>query len=199
MIYLYDNAIVEDLIHSFNPTNVCNPVVRVIDPEGAISVAAQIQNDEITYPIVVLSRSDDVPIDASLWNFTRAHKGVPVCFDNETNLFYNERAVPIDLNYSIVVITTNIADRDELVRELLFKYSDMYYLTITIPYESKRKLRFGCIAAIDEIQYSSKTIDYIQSGKLYQTIIPLHCQGCVLVSNSTHKLRTSDKLGVDID
>ena len=45
MVYLYDNCIVDDLIRSFNPNSVDNPVVKVIGPEAAIGLAAQIKND----------------------------------------------------------------------------------------------------------------------------------------------------------
>ena len=42
MIYLYDNAICDDLRKSFNPNNVPNPVVNVVSSEQVISIAAQI-------------------------------------------------------------------------------------------------------------------------------------------------------------
>ena len=85
MIYLYDKAIVADLKHSFNPDNVANPVVKVIDPENIVEVAAQIQNDEIELPIVALTRNPDTPIDRSRANFTRMHNGVAAVINPDTN------------------------------------------------------------------------------------------------------------------
>lgn len=183
MIYLYDRALCQDLNRSFNPNNVPNPAVKVIDPEGAITLAAQMNNDEVTYPIAVFTRSDDIVIDRDRYNFTRAKKGVPVGFDNKNNMIAMEKVIPIKLDYNLTLLTTNTADMDELVKELLFKYTEMYYLTITLPYEVKRKVRFGIKIKQDaDIHYESGTYDYISAGTLYQAIIPMECEGCVLVS-----------------
>ena len=63
MLYVYDNAIVDDLNRSFNPIEAGNPVVSVVDPESVISLAAQIQDDKITFPLVAVNRNPDTPID----------------------------------------------------------------------------------------------------------------------------------------
>ena len=52
MLYCYDNAIVDDLIQSFNPNSVQNSVVKVISPDKILGLAAQIQGDKISFPIV---------------------------------------------------------------------------------------------------------------------------------------------------
>lgn len=191
ILYLYDRAIVKDLKESFNPENVENPVVKVIDPEGVIGLAAQIQNDEIKFPIVALQREDNTSIDESRWNFTRAHKGVVSCFDDKTNELYYEKAVPIKLRYQLSILTTNTADMDEILREILMKYISMYFLKIKLPYECERYVRFGIIVDYDNIERDSGSFDYIEGGKLYQTTLPLICEGCVLVTYTPVKLKRS--------
>lgn len=192
ILYLYDNAIVDDLKKSFNPQNVPNPVVKVIPPEQVIGVAAQIQNDGISFPIVALTRDENTPIDKDRMNFTRAHKGVFSVLDKKTNQLYYEKALPIRLSYKLTILTTNTADMDELIKELLFKYTAMYYLTIQLPYECDRKIRFGITIVSDEdIERSSGNLEYIETGKLYQSIIPLTCEGCVLVSYTSAHLKRS--------
>ena len=190
MLWVYDTAIVEDLKKSFNPRNVPNPAVTIVDPENAIGLAAQVQEDKIQFPVVALTRVSNIQIDSSLQNFTKLKKGVSTTFDNETNYFYNEKSMPVKLSYELSVFTTNTADMDEIVRELLFKYSSMYFLTITIPYESKRKIRFGVVADIsDGIQIQSAASAYISEGKLYASSITLNCEGCVLIHYTPVKLR----------
>lgn len=190
MLWVYDNAIVEDLRKSFNPKNVPNPAVTVVDPEASISLAAQIQGDKIQFPVVALTRSQTIPIDTSLRNFTKTKMGVPTTFDSDKNLFYDERSMPVNLSYELSVFTTNTADMDEIIRELLFKYSAMYYLTITVPYESKRKLRFGVVADIGEgIQTQSAASSYVNEGRLYASSITLNCEGCVLLHYTSRRLR----------
>ena len=190
MLYLYDNAICEDLEQSFNPNAVGTTGVKVIDPESAINLLAQMKDDDIDYPAVVLTRNTDLNIDSNQTNFTRIHRGVATVLDPKTNNLYYERVVPVNLQYKLTVLATNTADQDELVRELLFKYEQMYFLTIQLPYECERKVRFGL--AIDHdtaIQYDSTPSTYLQTGKVYQAIITLRCEGTVLVSYTPAHLR----------
>lgn len=191
MIYLYDNAICDDLRKSFNPNNVPNPVVNVVSSEQVISIAAQIQDDKLKFPIVALVRKpNSVQIDQARMNFTRAHFGVCTVMNNETNELYYEKAIPVTLEYSLTVLTTSIADQDEIIRELLFKYINQYFLKIKLPYESDRKVRFGIrITGETDIDYSSGSAEYLQAGSLYQAIIPLKCDGCVLVTYTPVKLK----------
>lgn len=200
MIYLYDDAICEDLRTSFNPDQLAEPVVKVIAPEAVIGLAAQIQDDRIKFPVVAVTRGQDYPIDWELSNFTRMHRGVVSVIDEKTNQLYYERAVPIDLKYSITVLTTNTADLDEIVRELIFKYTDMFFLTIKLPYEANRKVRFGVeLDRSANIERSSGKVEHIQSGQLYQAIIPLVCRGCVLVHHTPAKLkRLAYEVSIDL-
>ena len=184
MVWIYDNAICDDLNRSLGSGD-----VRVIDPEGAVDIIAQIKDDNIKFPVVVLTRDTDYEIDTSRINFTLAHRGIPACIDLETNKIYNERVLPINLKYNLTVLATNTADMDELMKELIFKYIHMFFLTIKLPYEGERKLRFGI--SIDPgttISQSSGSVEYLKTGKLYQSIIPLTCQGCVLISYVPHQL-----------
>lgn len=190
MVYLYDNCIVDDLIRSFNPNSVDNPVVKVIGPEAAIGLAAQIKNDEISLPVVLVDRDPGVSIDTNRTNFTRSHLGVQSILDAETNELYYERAIPIQLEYKLTILTSNTADMDEIVKELLFKYTSMYFLQFTLPYECKRHVRFGVVVDPNsDIERKSGVSEYLESGQLYQTVIPLKCEGCVLVSYTAAKLQ----------
>ena len=188
MLYLYDNALVEDLKKSFNPTGGASDVVKVLDPDLAIDAAAQIQNDEFTFPAVVLTRNP-YSIDNSRINFTRFNRGVSAVIDPETNMVYNEKALPITLSYNLTVLATNTVDMDEITRELLFKYYSQYFLSIDLPYEADRKMRFGVrIDQDNDIEASSRLLEYLQNGKAYQNIIHLTCEGCVLLSYTPRQL-----------
>lgn len=196
MLYKYDNAIVDDLKRSFNPENLPNPVVSVVSPDQIIGLAAQLQNDSIKLPIIALTRNQE-QIDSSRTNFTAMHKGVATVIDNETNELYHEKVIPITLSYNLTIITSNTADMDEMIRELMFKYINMYFLTIKLPYESNRKIRFGVSLSKDsEIDRTSGVSEYRSEGKLYQSILTLNCEGAVLVSYTPVKLK---RLEYEID
>lgn len=192
MLYLYDRAIIEDLQASFDTANLDNPV-KVIDSEAVIDVIAQMKEDRITFPIIAVLRDDDVNIDESRSNFTWMHKGVSCVFDNETNTYYNEKSIPVTFTYTIDILTTNTADMDELLRELMFKYTSMYFLHIRLPYESDRVVRFGVrLDTGSTIQRGSSTKDYIKSGTLYRAVLKLIPEGCVMVNYTPVQLKRQE-------
>ena len=191
MVHLYDKSLCDDLEATLNMPDDANPVVRVIDPEHIIGLAAQIQNDEISLPIIALERKNYF-VDTDRTNFTMQHMGTHAIIDNKTNMIYNEKVMPLNLSYTLTALTSNQVDMDEIVKEIIFKYTNMYYLTIKVPYEVSeldRKLRFGVrIERPDAIDRKSGASDYIESGQLYQTSIPLICDGAVLLSYTPHHL-----------
>lgn len=197
MLWAYDNAIVEDIRESFNQDTTVGPVVCVVPPENIVSIAAQLQDDKIHFPMIAVSRSDNVPVNSDLLNFTRLHEGVPTVFDKESNIIYHEKAMPVKLEYTLVCMATNTADIDELIRELIFKYTSQYFLTLQVPYESKRKIRFGVrIDPTEEIERLTSSSDYIQDGKLHSAGIKLYIDGAVMLTYTPVKLR---RLVTEID
>lgn len=175
---------------SFNPDNVPDPVVKVIGPEGVITLAAQIQDDAIKLPVVSVYRDPDTPIDSERWNFARAHRGVASVIDTDTNEVYYERALPIVLTYKLTLLTNSSVDMDELVREILFKYTTQYFLQFRAPYESDRFISFGVrIDPDQEITRESGTFEYLSAGQLHQTIVPLKIDGAVLLTYTPVKLK----------
>lgn len=183
MLWIYDDAIVQDLINCINPDGGMSSTVKVLGEEGVMGILAQMQEDKIKFPAIFLERLAETPLDPKRYNYTRLHKGVPAVLDTETNNLYLEKAAPIELKYNLHVMTTNTVDMDELVKELLFRYSLMYYVTAKVPYESDRKIRFGIAINPDTtISKKSGASDYVESGKLYESIIELDCQGAVMLS-----------------
>lgn len=198
MIRLYDNAIAKDLENSFDLDAIGSPCVKVLDADSGLKAVAQEMDDKLQFPLVLLTRYPDISIDTDRMNFTRLHRGVAACLDPDTNNLYYEKAIPIEVSYDLTVLATNVADREELLRELLFKYTDMYFITMELPYECKRRIRFGVtIDFSKEITNKSGVAEYLGEGTLYESIIPLKCEGCVLVSYTPAKIRRN-QYGMDI-
>lgn len=192
MLWLYDESIADDLRKPFN-TSVIHPYVKVIDPDVNLSIAAQIQNDNISFPIICVVRDDNYQVDTDLTNFTAMHKGVATVIDNKTNNIYYEKSMPIKLGYSLNIIGTNTVDVDELVKEILFKYSDMYFLTIRLPYEGARKLRFGIeFDRQGSIERRSGVAEMINEGTLYETVLPFQTRGVRMITYTPKHLKTFD-------
>lgn len=182
MLWAYDEAIVKDLASCIDPQGKANNTIKMMGEEGMMGIFAQLQEDRITFPAIYLQRSSETPLDSNRYNFTRTHVGVPCVFDTEKNNVYVEKSVPIQLSYTLHALTTNTADMDEIIRELLFRYTAMYYITMEVPYESKRKIRFGMSINPDSsIRRNSGTSEYVQTGKLYESTLELECQGAVML------------------
>lgn len=182
MLWAYDEAIVKDLADCIDPDGGANNTVKMMGETGMMGVMAQLQEDKITFPAIFLQRHSETPLDTTRFNFTRMHKGVPTTYDPEKNNIYLEKAVPIELGYDLHVLTTNTVDMDEMIRELLFRYSSMYYLSFQVPYESKREIRFGmAIRPNTSISRKSGSSDYIEGGRLYESIAEIVCEGAVLL------------------
>ena len=76
-----------------------------------------------------------------------------------------------------------MADTDELARELFYKYISMYFLTIQLPYESDRKIRFGVQVDMDYgIKKESSGGEYLSTGALYQSTLHFKTEGCVMIT-----------------
>lgn len=188
MLYLYDRAICEDLQKSFTD-DMGTSAVKVVAPEQTSEVIAQLKEDVITLPMVSLVREPDIPIDRARINLARAHSGIAAVFDKETNTYYNEKIIPISLSYTMTIFADNQADVDELVRELQFKYLDMFFLTIKLPYESDRKMRFGVVIDMDYgIKQENYSSTYLKSGLMYQAKLKLNCQGCNEITYTPRQL-----------
>lgn len=190
MLWAYDEAIVKDLSSCIDPQGKANNTVKMMGDEGMMGIFAQLQEDKITFPAIYLQRHQETPLDSSRYNYTRMHGGVPCMFDPDTNNLYIEKAVPIQLAYDLHALTTNTADMDEIIREILFRYSAMYYITMEVPYESKRKIRFGMsINPDNSIRRNSGASEYIDGGRLYESIMEIQCQGAVLLNYTTRHLQ----------
>lgn len=193
MLRLYDEAIAEDLKNSFNPDMAGSPVVKVMDAQGIVNLAAQVQEDRPTFPLICVVRNENYDIDTDRTNFTMMKRGVAKVMDPETNNLYYERAIPITLSYTLTILMTNQIDMDELVRELIFKYTSMYFLSIDLPYESNRRMRFGVtIDTSIAIERESGAFNWLNEGRLYQTMIPLKVEGAVLLHYTPAKLTRTE-------
>lgn len=187
MLWIYDNVIVKDLQEDLGSS------VSVLDPEQALQTSALLQEDKIHFPILTLTRADNFQIDSQRTNFTLMHQGVAASFDPKTNTIYNEKVIPITLQYQMTVLSAVQSDLDELIRELIFKYINQYFITVELPYEAKREIRIGLsIHPEDQIQWRSTPSNYIENGQLLSGVLTLYVDGAVIVSYAgMHLVRTS--------
>lgn len=193
MLYLYDEALANDLAKCIDPSGGMNPNVKVIGADGIVPIMAQLQEDKIQFPLICIFRND-APIDTRRTNFTAMKFGVATVVDPDTHMIYNEKVIPVNLSYDLTILATNTVDMDEIVKELIFHYNQVYFVTIkNLPYESNRSLRFGVRVNEESIKRTSGAVENMQAGTLYQTQMTLECDGAVLLSYTPrHLMRMGD-------
>lgn len=183
MLWIYDDAIAKDLSSAIDEEGGANSCVKVIEPDEILGLVAQMQEDRIAFPLLCLTRDPDYSIDTNRTNFTAMKKGVPIGYDSDHNTLYLEKVIPVNLSYTLNILTTNTADADEMLKEILFRYTSMYFVTVDVPYEiDQRSIRIGIEIEPGSIKKTSASLEYIKSGALYQTSLQLQCQGAVLLS-----------------
>jgi len=198
MLYIYDNAIASDLASSIDPDASVNDIVKIIGKEGILPLIAQMKEDMIKFPVLCLIRDPETAIDTTRVNFTAMHKGVPLGIETESQNIYLEKTIPINLSYTLSILATNTVDSDELLRELMFKYTSQYFLNVKLPYEVDRNIRIGVIIDPGSITRNSGSLEYIQSGSLYETQMKLNCQGACMVTYTPKHVVREDVSGIEI-
>lgn len=193
MLYLYDEAIHNNLNFILSDASGASSV-GIFSGDSVESVAAMISNDEISFPIICIVRDPGSgSLDSSRTNFSWMHRGVATVIDRETNELYYERRIPVKLSYTLCVYAANQADIDEIIRELIFHYINMYFLYIKLPYEDSKDIAFGVRIPNDmELDSKSGSSQYYESGIVYETDIKLEIDGAFLVNYTPVKLKRID-------
>jgi hypothetical protein len=152
MLYVYDNAIANDLVGIFTAKN---QAVNVVKPSEMYGMVAKIRENAIEFPIV--SGSRDYEISAN---------------DSNSSI---EGVTPIDMTYSFTVLTKNTEDTDPLIRMIFAKYAEPRSLSVTLPTVDNKVIQFKIMVDFE------KDINRMSNGEIFQSIIFLKCEGCVCV------------------
>lgn len=160
MIYLYDEAITNKFKSLFQDSR-----ITVQLAENAIRYVAQLKDDNITFPLVNLNRTDwSLRDDDISWAQSRTGVANRINPDNTISVM---RAIPIRLEYQVDVYTVDRFTNDEIYRELIFYFLKHPTLEVDIPYTVDGKHVFNFDVNPD-IQDNSDTVEHINKGVLYR-------------------------------
>jgi hypothetical protein len=160
VIYLYDNAIVDKFRALFGTDK-----ITVQPPENAIRYVAQLSNDDVTFPLISLNRTNwSIRADDISW--AQAKTGV-LNRVNKDNTLSVMRAIPIQLEYQLDVYTVDKLTNDEIYRELIFYFIKHPTLEVDIPYTVDGTHVFNFDINPD-ITDNSDTVEHVNKGVLYR-------------------------------
>ena len=160
MIYLYDEAITNKFRTIFRDSR-----ITVQPPDNAIRYVAQLSDDNVTFPLINLNRTDWSIRDSDI-SWAQSRTGV-VNRINKDNTISVMRAIPIRMEYQVDVYTVDRFTNDEIYRELIFYFLKNPTLEVEIPYTVEGKHVFNFDINPD-IQDNSDTVEHINKGVLYR-------------------------------
>lgn len=128
-MYLYENAIIENINKLFTNSKVCAVIADSLS-EGLRRVAAN-KEDKITLPAIILV-GGDWSLNES--NFYSLMHGSEFERTEEDTLTKNTSIMSFTPSYSMYIIAQSSRECDMLTREIIFHYSMYPTLVVNIPY-----------------------------------------------------------------
>ena len=128
-MYLYENAIIENINKLFTNSKVCAVIADSLS-EGLRRVAAN-KEDKITLPAIILV-GGDWSLNES--NFYSLMHGSEFERTEENTLTKNTSIMSFTPSYSMYIIAQSSRECDMLTREIIFHYSMHPTLVVNIPY-----------------------------------------------------------------
>ena len=160
MLYLYDKVIVEKFKKLFNDNR-----ITIQPPENAIRYVAQLEDDNVNFPLISLNRTN-WSIRFNDLNFAQSRTGVLNRVNDDSTLSVM-KVIPIRLEYQIDVYTVDKPSNDEIYRELLFYFLNNPTLEVEIPYTLDTSHVFN-LYFNEDISDNSDTVEHVNRGVLYR-------------------------------
>lgn len=128
-MYLYENAIIENINKLFTNSKVCAVIADSLS-EGLRRVAAN-KEDKITLPAIILVGGDWSLNDSNFYSLMHGSEFERIAEDTLTK---NTSIMSFTPSYSMYIIAQSSRECDMLTREIIFHYSMHPTLVVNIPY-----------------------------------------------------------------
>lgn len=183
-MHLYDDAVVEKFKELFGTDK-----MFIIPPERAKDTIAQIEKDDVKFPLVSLDRKGFTIRDNAInWSASRMGLADSITDDGKANIMH---VIPIKINYQLDVYTADRVSCDEILRELIFYFTLHPTLMVKIPYGLNTRHKFNLFFNPD-IEDNSDTISHIEKGVLYRYTANLYTDDAYLFANTPVDLVVED-------
>lgn len=172
-MYLYENAIIENINKLFTNSKVCAVIADSLS-EGLRRVAAN-KEDKITLPAIILVGGDWSLNDSNFYSLMHGSEFERV---EENILTKNINIMSFTPSYSMYIIAQSSRECDMLTREIVFHYSMHPTLVVNIPYGINKVHTFNL--NINKNIPKSQT----NTGFIYR-VLNFDLQGAYLWHNNT--------------
>lgn len=133
-MYLYENAIIDDINKLFTNSKVCALIADNLN-EGLRRIAAK-KDDKTTLPAIVLSGGDWVLGDANFYSLMHGSEFKQIIDTPEypESMSKQINIIPFTPSYDMYIVAQSGRECDMLTREIIFHYFMQPTLTVKIPY-----------------------------------------------------------------
>ena len=176
--YLYDNALVTALRQVTGDDR-----IHLIDPQSAILFFAQVDHDKNMYPAIVLSRRPSSLLDYQ--NQVAKLKGQTLRV-NEDSTVTKLKLLNARFEWQIDVFTVDQFTCDEIVRELIFFFTNNPRFQVTVPYGANIPQNFDVFLS-PEIEDNSDLVEFPNRGEYYRETL-------VIYTENGHYFSTRDQM-----
>lgn len=185
-MYLYDNALTEDLNKLFINSKVTAIVCDSLN-EALRRIAAE-KEDKITLPVIVLVGGDWNIEDTNFYNIMSGGEFRRI---DDLGIEKAVNIISFTPSYEMYILATSSRECDMLTREILFHYYMNPTLTVKIPYKIDMLHTFNINFGNNVRKFQN------QSGLVYRTI-PITLQGAYLWHNNTMNILKAIDTDVDL-
>lgn len=183
-MHLYDEAVLNKFRELFGTDN-----MFIIPPERAKDTIAQLEKDNVKFPLISLDRRGFSIRDSAVnWSASRMGLADSMTDEGKANIMH---VIPIHINYQLDVYTVDRVSCDEILRELIFYFTLHPTLMVDIPYGLNTKHKFNLFFSSD-IEDNSDTVEHINKGVLYRYTANLYTDDAYLFANTPVDLVYSD-------
>lgn len=174
-IYLYEDAIIKELRAITGDGR-----IHIIDPSQAISFLAQFDKDKVTLPAIIMSRGS-VSLTTETKNQVVALKGQTSRINND-NTVSKAQLLPIRAEWSLDILAADRYTCDEIIRELVFYFTQHPKFTVKIPYNLDIDQSFD-IFLDSSIEDNSDLVDFPNTGEFFRETLSIYTENAHFYSS----------------
>lgn len=176
-VYMYDEAIVEDLRLLLNDDR-----IHIVPVDNVFRLIARLNEDNIEMPLISLTRTgwqlaDNKP---QMMKFDGALAG----YDRRDNSLKRVQAIPIRIGYQLDVWTKTRKENDNILRELIFYYSTHPTLIVNIEYGLDITHDFNIFFDAD-IEDNSDIVEHRNRGEYFRQTVSIYTDDAYLWKSSS--------------
>lgn len=174
-VYLYDESVVNRLREITQDQR-----IHIIDPNQAVTFLAQFDYDKVNLPAIVVSRGPVQLLDYR--NQVVALKGQTVRRNSDNNLYVKAQLIPMRIEWNIDVFTVDRYSCDEIVRELVFYFTQQPRFEVKVPYDLNIIQNFDVLLDTSIVD-NTDLINFPNTGERFRETLTIYTENAHMYSS----------------